>query len=208
MKLYFAPGACSLSPHIVLRELGYAFDLEQVDLLTKRTKSGADYLRVNPKGYVPALLLDDGKVLTEGPAILQYLADRKNDARLQARPVDQPRYRVIEWLHFVGTELHKGFSPLWSPATPQEYRVIARANLAKRYTVVEEALKGTAHIAGEAFSLADAYLFTITNWADLLKFDLAPYPALRAYMARVAVRPAVQAALKAEGLVKEKAAAG
>lgn len=207
MKLYYAPGACSLSPHIVLNELGYAFEPVRVDLATKRTQAGEDYRAVNPRGYVPALALDDGEVLTEGPAILQYLADRKRAAGWLAPVGEAGRYRTIAWLHFVGTELHKGFSPLWSPATPAETQAAARAKLVERYAAVEHVLAARPHLGGDAPSLADAYLFAITRWASLLALDISAYPAVRAFMQRMAARPAVQAALRTEGLLAPERAA-
>ncbi len=201
MKLYFSPGACSLSPHIVLRELGHAFDMEQVDLGTKETKSGGDYLKVNPKGYVPALALDNGEVLTEGPAILQYLADAKGGSGLLPAVGDLRRYRVVEWLNFISTELHKTYSPLFAPNTTEPHKAACRELLARRYAVVEQALQGKQFLTGDSMSLADPYLFVVTSWAKFVDVDLAPYPALRAFQGRMAARPAVQAALKAEGLL-------
>jgi glutathione S-transferase len=201
MKLYYSPGACSLSPHIVLRELGYAFDLEQVDLGTKKTASGGDYLKVNPKGYVPALALDNGEVLTEGPAILQYLADAKGGGGLLPAVGNPGRYRVIEWLNFISTELHKSYSPLFAPNTSEPHKAACKELLARRYAVVERAIAGKRYVTGEGMSLADPYLFVVTSWARFVDVDLSPYPALRAFQGRMAARPAVQAALKAEGLL-------
>lgn len=202
MKLYYAPGACSLAPHIALREAGLPFTLEKVDLGTKTTEAGADFARINPKGYVPAAALDNGRILTEASAILQYIADRGAGAGLMpARETDE-RYRALEWLGFISTELHKGFGPLWNPATPEAYRAIVRETLAKRFGLLDAALAGRQYL-GERFSVVDAYAFTVVSWANTLNVDLAPYPNLRAYLARIAARPHVQAALKAEGLFKE-----
>lgn len=201
MKLYYSPGACSLSPHIVLRELGHAFELEQVDLGTKKTASGADFLKVNPKGYVPALVLDNGEVLTEGPAILQYLADTKGGGGLLPPVGDLRRYHVIEWLNFVSTELHKTYSPLFAPGTSAPHKAACKELLARRYAQTEQALQGRPYVTGDSVSLADVYLFVVNSWAKFVDVDLAPYPAIKAFQGRMAARPAVQAALKAEGLL-------
>ena len=198
MKLYYSPGACSLSPHIVLNEAGFSYDSEAVDLKAKKTKSGADFLSVNPKGQVPTLVLDDGKVLTEGPAIVQYLADQRPDAGLVPRPGTFERYRLQEWLNFISTELHKGFSPLFNPKTPDEYKLIAKERLTARIAYVAQELGEKQYLFGEKFTVADAYLFTVLNWASYVKIDLGAWPALSAYQARVAARPAVQAALATE----------
>jgi len=202
MKLYYKAGACSLSPHIVLREAGLAFELERVDLASKKTGSGDDYLGLNPKGYVPALLLDDGQLLTEGPAIVQYLADLVPEKRLAPPAGTMARTRLQEWLNFIATELHKGFSPLYNPRAPEEWKSVVRELLAKRIALVAEQLERRDYLMGEGFTVADAYLFTVLNWAGFAKVDLSPWPVLKAYMARVAARPAVKAALQAEGLVK------
>jgi glutathione S-transferase len=199
MKLYFSPGACSLSPHIVLREAGLAADLEQVDLKTKKTKSGSDFTTINPKGQVPALVLDDGQMLTEGPAIVQYLADQKPDSGLAPRSGTFARYRLQEWLNFVSTELHKSFGPLFNPATPEDYKPVARDTIGKRFAVVDGHLaNGGPFLLGDAFTVADAYLFVMTLWSRFLKIDL---PAnVKSYAERVRSRPAVNEALKEEGL--------
>ncbi len=202
MKLYHKAGACSLSPHIVLREAGLAFELERVDLASKKTGSGGDYFGVNPKGYVPALALDDGQLLTEGPAIVQYLADLVPEKRLAPPAGTMERVRLQEWLNFIATELHKGFSPLYNPRAPEEWKSVARELLAKRIALVAERLTGRDYLMGDAFTVADAYLFTVLNWAAFAKVDLSPWPVLGAYQARVAARPAVRAALLAEGLIK------
>lgn len=202
MKLYFSPGACSLAPHIVARELGLKLDLEKVDLAARKTERGEDYLSINPKGYVPALRLDDGSVLTEVSAVLQYLADRKPEAKLIPAFGTMERYRVLEWVGFIATEIHKGFGPLWNPNTPDAYRAITVENLAKRFLYIESQL-GQDYLTGAPFTIADAYAFVTISWAAYHKVDLTPYAKLRAFLARVAARPGVQAAMKAEGLIKE-----
>lgn len=199
-KLFYSPGACSLSPHIALREAGLSFELEQVDLKEKKTKSGEDFLKINPKGYVPALKLDDGYVLTEGPAIVQWIADQKPGTHLAPANGTTERYKLQEWLSFIGTELHKNFGPFFNPATPDATKAILAQTLAKRYAWVDEKLEGKDYVTGSQFTVADAYLFTITNWGQFVKFDLKDYPNVRAFQARVAARPKVQEALKAEGL--------
>jgi len=202
MKLYYSPGACSLSPHIVLREAGMTFDLEQVDLKTRRTKGGADFTAVNAKGYVPALQLDDGQVLTEGPAIVQYVADQRPDSRLAPPAGTLERSRLQEWLNFITSELHKSFSPLFNPAAVAEWKQAAADNLARRCEYVAGRLAGRNYLLGDTFSVADAYLFTVLGWSKFVKFDLARWPVLEAYLARVGARPKVQEALRAEGLIK------
>jgi glutathione S-transferase len=197
MKLYYTPGACSLSPHIVLREGGFAFDAESVDLATKKTKSGADYKAVNPKGAVPALQLDNGEVLTEGAAIVQYLADQKPAAKLAPAAGTMERYRLQEWLNYIASEVHKGFSPLFNPKITEEWRQIVKSNLANRFDFLSEKLKGKDYLMG-AFSVADAYLYTILTWAKHLGIDMAKWPVLASYMERVSSRPAVKATLEAE----------
>lgn len=202
MKLYYFPGACSLSPHIVLCETGLGFDLEKVDLGTKRTESGSDYLAVNPKGYVPTLQLDDGQTLTEGPAIIQYLADRVAEKKLAPAAGTMARYRLQEWLNFISTELHKACSPLFNPNLPDAMKSAAMEQLTKRLAFTAGQLEGKIFLMGDQFTVADAYLFTVLSWTAHLHIDLAAWPALQSYQGRVAARPSVQAALKAEGLVK------
>jgi glutathione S-transferase len=202
MKLYFSPGACSLSPHIVLRESGLPFDLEQVDLRAKKTKSGGDFFQVNPKGMVPVLTLDDGDVLTEGPAIVQYLADKAPASGLAPAAGTKERYHVQEWLNFVTAEIHKNFSPLFRPNTPDDYKPIAKENLAVRFGFLDKHLAGRQYLMGDKFTVADAYLFTVLNWTKYQSIDLGQWPSLKAYWDRVGARPKVQEALKAEGLVK------
>lgn len=200
MKLYYAPGACSLSPHIVLREAGLPFEIEKVDLGKKKTESGADYLQINPKGYVPALVLPDGGLLTEGPAIVQYVADQVPDKALAPAAGSMERYRLQEWLNFVATEIHKGFAPLWSDATPADYKTTLVTTLKQRFTILNEHLAKNAYLMGEAFTVADPYAFTCLNWARYLNIKLDTYRNVIAYLERIAKRPKVQEALKAEGL--------
>jgi glutathione S-transferase len=197
MKLYYSPGACSLSPHIVLREAGLAFDVESVDLGSKKTKSGADFKAINPKGSVPALQLDNGEVLTEVAVIVQYLADQKPATKLAPPAGTMERYRLQEWLNYIASEIHKGFSPLFSPKASEEWKQIVKDNLATRFDFLSNKLKGKDYLMG-AFSVADAYLFTILSWAKGLKIDLAKWPVLATYVERVAARPAVKATLEAE----------
>lgn len=201
MKLYLKPGACSLSPHIVLEEAGLKYDTEVVDLQTKVTTSGADYWKINPKGYVPALQLDNGEVITEGPAIIQYLADQVPGKKLAPANGTIERYKLQAWLTFIGTEIHKTFSPFFNPATPAEWKAMCRANLERRFGYVAEQLAGKDYLMGADFSVADAYLFTVMGWAKYIELDLSQWPALAAYQARVAARPAVVAAMTAEGLL-------
>ena len=201
MKLYYSPGACSLSPHIVAHEAGLA--LELVKVADKKTPDGRDFWQINPKGYVPALELDNGEVLTEGPAIVQYLADQKPDAGLIPAAGTLPRYRVQEMLGFINSEIHKTYSPLFTPGTTPEVRTERQEYLRKRYKTIEQALAGKSYLFGEEFTVADAYLFTVTNWSRFVKLDLSDFPNLMAFQARVAARPAVQAAMAAEGLHKK-----
>lgn len=202
MKLYYAPGACSLAPHIVAHELGIPLTLQKVDTKTKQIEGGGDFTAINPKGYVPALQLDDGSLLTEGPVVSQYLADLKPEAGLAPKNGTLARYRLQEVLGYINSEIHKSYSPLFNPATSDELREDRKAYLKKRYALIEQRLADHSFIAGDAFTVADAYLFTVTNWARHVKLDLSDFPALQAFQQRIAQRPAVQAALKAEGLVK------
>ncbi len=197
MKLYFSPGACSLSPHIVLNELGLPFKAESVDLGTKKTKSGADFRQVNPKGQVPALEMDDGKVLTEGAAIVQYLADRKPEAKLAPAPGSADRYRLQEWLNYIAAEVHKGMGPMFNPKASEEWKGVVRENMSARFDFLSNALKGKDYLMG-SFTVADAYLYTILSWTGYAKMDLAKWPVLKAYFDRVGARPAVRATLEAE----------
>jgi glutathione S-transferase len=200
MKLYFAPGACSLSPHIVLREGGFDFQLEQVDKRAKKTKSGTDYWSVNGKGQVPVLELDNGERITEGPVIVQYLADQKPAAGLVPAAGSMARVRVQEWLNFIGTELHKTMGPMFRPTTPDEYKTISKENLAKRLDWIDQQLAGRSYAVGDAFTIADAYTFTVLRWLPRVEIDLAKWPNLKAYFDRIAARPKVQEAIQAEGL--------
>jgi len=202
MKLYFAPGACSLSPHIVLREAGIPFELEKVDLRAKKTQSGADYLKVNPKGQVPVLVLDDGDSLTEGPAIVQYVADQAPNAKLAPKAGTKERYHLMEWLNYITSELHKSLGALFAPTTPDDWKKITKEGLAKKFEYLDQWLGKQEFVAADSFSVADAYLFTILNWTNFLKIDLAPYKSLVKYQERIASRPKVREALKAEGLIQ------
>jgi len=202
MKLYYSPGACSLSTHIVALEAGIPLSLERVDIRAKTTETGADFLSITAKGYVPALQFDDGEVLTEGVAIMQYLADLKPESGLAPSNGTLPRYRLQEWLTYINSELHKSYSPLFNPAISDENRVERAEYLRQRYRLVEAQLAGQAYLLGEQFTVADAYLFVVTNWARMVKLDLSDFPALLAFQQRVVERPSVQAALRAEGLVK------
>ncbi len=201
MKLYYSPGACSLSPHIVLAESGLAFDLEKVNLAAKKTEHGADYWKINPKGYVPTLELDNGQLLTEGPAIVQYLADLVPQKKLAAPAGTLERYRLQEWLNFISTELHKSFSPLFNPKAPDDWKSMVRELLNRRLEIVARQLEGRSYLMGEDFTVADAYLYTVLSWAKHVKLDLSSMPMLSAYMDRVAARPAVHATLVAEKLI-------
>ena len=200
MKLFYSRGACSLSPHIVLRELGLPFSIEVVDLKTRRTASGEDYSTINPKGYVPALRLEDGQVLTEGPAIVQYLADRAPEKRLLPPAGSIERARAQEWLNFIGTEIHKQFSPLFNPALKDEYRAMLKEKITGRLGYVEQQLGDKPYLLGDDFTVADAYLFTVVRWSPSRGIDLQAWPKLSAYLERVRVRPAVRAALEAENV--------
>ena len=201
MKLYYATGACSLSPHIVLNELGLPYELVRVELSTHLTADGRDYTAINPKGYVPALQLDDGQLLTEGPAIVQYLADQKPSAGLLPPAGTLERARVQEWLTFIGTELHRNFTPLFNPKASADWKAAALANIERRFGFVEKALAGRDYLTGGSFCVADAYLFTVVNWTNFVKIDLSPWPTLTAFHQRVMARPAVQTALREEGLI-------
>ncbi len=200
MKLYFAPGACSLSPHIVLRESGLNFELEQVNNQEKKTQSGRDYWTVNPKGQVPCLELDNGETLSEGPVIVQYVADQKGAAGLAGVAGTMERYRIQEWLNFIGSELHKSFGPMFRPTTPEAYKDLSRENIGKRFDWVDKQLAGKQYLMGDKFSVADAYLFTVVRWSPRVNIDISKWPNIKAFMDRVAARPKVQEALKAEGL--------
>ncbi|MCC6851391.1 MAG: glutathione transferase GstA [Rubrivivax sp.] len=202
MKLYYSPGACSLSPHIVLREAGLAFQLVMASTKTKKLADGTDYLAVNPLGYVPLLELDDGQRLTEGPAIVQYIADRVPDKKLVPPWGTMERYRALSWLNFISSELHKGFSPLFHPAMPEEAKAIFRQRLLERFKWVDAQLEGRDYLMGPAFTVPDAYLFVVAGWGKHVGVDLSGQKNLGAFLVRMAARPAVQEALEAEGLAK------
>ncbi len=202
MKLYYKPGACSLTPHIVLCEAGLTVDLEKVDLATKKTEAGSDYLALNPKGYVPSLLLDDGQMLTEVSAIVQYLADRVPEKRLIPAAGTMERYRVQEWLSYISSELHKAFNPLFNPKAPEDWKVLVKEMLAPRIDFIARHLEGKDYLMGANFTVADAYLFNVLNWARLVKVDLSPWPVIKAFSERVAARPGVRKAMLEEGLIK------
>lgn len=202
MRLYYGPGLCSQASHIALREAGLAFDLVNVDLATKCTEDDRDFRAISPAGYVPALEIEPGVVLTEGPAILQYIADRAPASALAPANGSLERYRLQSWLNFVTSELHKGYSPLFKPETPAEYKAQALALLGTRLALAEHALGETPFLTGKAFTIADAYLFVVTGWSGFVGLDLAPFPNLVAFRARVAGRPMVKAALAAEGLAR------
>ena len=202
MKLYFSPGTCSLSPHIAACEAGLTIELVPVNIKTHKLSDGSDYYAINPKGSVPVLELTDGKRLTEGPAIVQYIADQAPQTKLAPANGTWERYRLQEWLNFITSELHKGFSPLFNPKSPEEAKTLARDKLNERLKWVDEQLQGKSYLMGETFSVADGYLFTVAGWGKFVGVDLAPLTQLSAFMTRVAARPAVQAALKAEGALK------
>jgi glutathione S-transferase len=202
MKLYYSPGACSLSPHIVLREAGIAFEPVLASTKSHKLQDGSDYYAINPLGYVPMLELDDGTRLREGPAIVQYVADLAPTKNLAPAAGTLPRYRLQEWLTFIGTEIHKSYSPLFNPAMPEDAKKIYKDKLVSRYQWLEGALADKDYLTGETFSVADAYLFTVTNWAGPTGVDISGCPRVQAWHARVRARPAVQEAMKAEGLLK------
>ncbi len=202
MKLYYMAGACSLSPHIALREAGLPFELRKVDAKNKQIEGGGDYLAINGKGSVPLLELDNGEYLSEGPAIVQYIADLKPDAELAPAAGSMARYRLQEWLNFITSELHKTFGPLFDPAISADVKQVFKDKLATRFDWLSTQLDGKQFLMGETFNVADGYLFTVLNWCPWVGIDLSTWPILQAYQARVAARPHVQAALKAEGLIK------
>jgi glutathione S-transferase len=201
MKLYYAPGACSLAPHIALEEAGLPHDLVKVDLMKHTLPDGSDFRAINPKGYVPFVQLDDGTYLSEASVILQYIADRKPGT---IAPVfgTAERWKLMEWLAFISTEVHKNFSPLWNPQTPPEVRDRTVRALGNRLALIAKTLDSQPYLMGQAFTIADAYLFVVLNWSAMLKVDLTPWPALVAFQQRVMARPAVQKSLHAEGLIK------
>ncbi len=202
MKLYYSPGACSLSPHIVLREAGLAFEPVLASTKTHKLQDGTDYYGINPKGYVPLLELDNGERLSEGPVIVQYIADQAPAKKLAPTAGTMARYRLQEWLNFITSELHKSFSPLFNPAMPEEAKALYRTRLGDRFKWVDGQLAGKNYLMGEDFSVADAYLFVVAGWSKHVGVDISGLANLGAFMARVGARPAVQEALKAEGLLK------
>jgi glutathione S-transferase len=202
MKLYYSPGACSLSTHIALLEAGLPYDLVKVDVRAKKLENGEDYLKVNPKGQVPALALDNGELLTEGPVIVQVVADKAAGKNLAPARDSAERYKLQEWLNFVTSELHKNFGPMFSPLLPEEAKPFFKDRVMSKFKYLEGALAGRDYLMGKQFTVADGYLFTMLTWADRLKFDLSAMPTLLAYKARVAARPKVQEALTKEGLTK------
>ncbi|MBL8305587.1 MAG: glutathione transferase GstA [Rubrivivax sp.] len=203
MKLYYSPGACSLSPHIALHEAGLPFQAVMASTKTKKLADGTDYLGINPKGYVPLLELDNGERLSEGPAIVQYIADQAPASKLAPAAGTMARYRLMEWLNFTTSELHKGFSPLFNPAiTDEGTKKVFRDKLVERFTWVDGQLAGKAWVLGEDFTVADIYLFVVASWCGYVGVDIGGLQNLKAWQGRVAARPAVQAAMKAEGLLK------
>jgi glutathione S-transferase len=202
MKLYYSPGACSLSPHIVLQESGLSFEPVLASTKTHKLENGTDYYTINPKGYVPLLELDDGQRLSEGPAIVQYIADQVPAKKLAPANGTMERARLQEWLNFITSELHKGIGGIFNPAMPEEAKQLMRDKAAGRLKWVDSQLEGKNYLMGDSFSVADAYLFTVTNWTRHTGIDISALKNLNAFMARMAARPAVQEAMKAEGLLK------
>ncbi len=205
MKLYYSPGACSLSPHIALLEAGLPHDLVKVDLRAKKLENGDDYLKINPKGQVPALALDNGDLVTEGPVIVQMIADKVSAKNLAPARDSAERYKLLEWLNYISAELHKNFGPMFSPVLADEAKAFFKDRVMGKFKYVDSALAGRDYLMGKQFTVADAYLFTMLSWADRMKFDLSAMPNLLAYKARVAARPNVQEALNKEGLLKAAA---
>jgi glutathione S-transferase len=205
MQLYISPGACSLASHIVLRESGLPFDLKRADVKTKKVEDGSDYFAVNSKGSVPALRLDNGQILTEGPVILQYVADQKPETKLAPANGSMERYRLQEWLNFITSEIHKSFSPLFSPVADAKVKEFALQNIDKKFDWLNKQLAGKQYLTGDTFTVADAYLFVVVNWSNFVGVDLAKWPALKDFQARVASRPKVHEAMEAEGLLKKAA---
>ncbi|WP_454616394.1 glutathione transferase GstA [Bradyrhizobium cenepequi] len=202
MKLYYSPGACSLSPHIALLEAGLPYELVKVDVRAKKLENGDDFLKVNPKGQVPALALDSGELITEGPVIVQMIADKATGKNLAPAQGSAERYKLLEWLNFITTELHKNFSPLFAPVLSDDTKAFFKDRLMGKFKYIDSQLAGRDYLLGNPFTVADGYLFTMLAWADRMKFDLSGLPNLVAYKARVAARPKVQEALTKEGLLK------
>lgn len=202
MKLYYAPGACSLASHIALQEAGKPFEIDRLNVPTKTTADGNDFMQINPKGYVPTLKLDDGSILTEGAVILQYIADQNPNSGLAPKRGTMERYRLQEWLNFIATEIHKSFGPLFNKTGPEESKSNARNLLTKRLTYVETQLAGKPYLMGDTFTVADAYLFVVLSWSGHAGFDLSPFQKIKEYIDRIAQRPSVRAAMKVEGLIQ------
>lgn len=202
MKLYYTPGACSLSPHIALLEAGLPYDLIKVDLRAKKLENGDDFLKVNPKGQVPVLALDSGELVTEGPVIIQMIADKAAGKNLAPARDSADRYKLLEWLNFITTELHKSFGPMFSPVLADDAKAFFKDRVMGKFKYVDSQLAGRDYLMGSHFTVADGYLFTMLSWADRMKFDLSEMPNLVAYKARVGARPKVQEALTKEGLMK------
>jgi glutathione S-transferase len=205
MKLYYSPGACSLSPHIALLEAGLPYDLIKVDLKAKKLENGDDFLKINPKGQVPALALDSGEVVTEGPVIVQMIADKVSAKNLAPARDSAERYKLLEWLNFITTELHKNFGPMFSPVLADDAKAFFKDRVMGKFRYIDGQLAGNDYLMGKQFTVADGYLFTMLSWAERMKFDLSALPNLLAYKARVGARPMVQAALTKEGLMKAAA---
>jgi glutathione S-transferase len=201
MNLYYTPGACSLAPHIVAHEAGIPLALKKVDLKTKQVDGGGSFMAINPKGSIPALQFDNNQVLTEVSVVTQYLADQKPDSKLAPRAGTMERYRLQEWLNYISSELHKNFAPMFSPNSSDELKKLAMSNLSPRFEYLATQLAGKNYIFGDQFTAADAYLFTVLGWTKYVGMDLAKWPVLAQYVARIAARPKVQAAMKAEGLL-------
>jgi glutathione S-transferase len=205
MKLYYSPGACSLSPHIALLEAGLPYDLVKVDLKAKKLENGDDFLSINPKGQVPALALDSGELVTEGPVIVQIIADQVSSKNLAPARDSAERYKLQEWLTYINSEVHKNFGPMFSPVLADDAKAFFKDRVMGKFKYIDGALAGKDYLMGKQFTVADGYLFTMLSWAERMKFDLAAMPNLLAYKARVGARPAVQAALTKEGLMKAAA---
>ena len=202
MKLYFSPGTCSFARHIILRETNTPFTAVKTDIRAKTVEDGSDFFKVNPNGYVPALMLDDGTILTEASVIVQYIADKAGATQLAPANGTLARYKLMSWLNFVATEVHKGFAPLFNPKMPAEGKAVVTERLLDRIKFLDGHLAKSAYIAGDSFTLPDAYLFTVLQWARGLKIDLSPFPHVVSYLDRIRVRPAVEGAMRAEGLIK------
>jgi len=202
MKLYYSPGACALASHIALQESGLPFEIDKLTASTKTTASGEDFMQINPKGYVPTIRLDDRSILTEGAVILQYIADQSPNSGLAPRAGTMERYRMQEWLNFIGTEIHKTFSSLFNKTAPEESKNNARNLLTRRLGYVEAQLANKPYLMGDKFTVADAYMFVVVNWSGRVSYDLSPFPKIKEYITRLAARPGVHAAMKAEGLIQ------